>query len=150
MFSADVIKEEEHLNFIKRLETCDNAYYWAIKKNNQIVACFNIANVNAQENSCETGMFFSDTSLKGFQIIIDTLFCSYHLLFNEMNVCCVNAYTNINNKFILALNKFAGFEVKESSGNDFCHQYIDAKLFQEHQQGKNNIRDFLKLLSNQE
>ncbi len=148
MFSTDPIKEEDHLKFIKQLENRDDVYYWAIKQASQIVACFSVTNLNIDESSCETGIFFSDTSLKGFQVILDTLFCSYHLLFNELNIKRVDGYTNVNNKFMLALNQFVGFNVIESSDNDFCHQYIDAKLFQVHQQGKNNIRDFLKLLRN--
>lgn len=149
MFSTDIINEEDHFCFIKQLENRNDAFYWAIQKDNRIVACFNITNVNMQACSCETGMFFSNTSLGGFQIILETFFSSYHLLFCEMGIRRVDVHTNINNKFILVLNQYAGFKQKASSGNNFYHQYIDDKLFLAHQQKKSNIRDFLKLLRNQ-
>jgi UDP-4-amino-4,6-dideoxy-N-acetyl-beta-L-altrosamine N-acetyltransferase len=129
MYSKEEISVEDHFKFIKSLNGRNDRCYWAIFKNGQIVASFNINDINYYDSSCQTGAFYSDISLKGLETVFKVGKASYKLLFEIIGLKKVEAYTHKSNKFILACNDVTGLIIDWNSNDDFLYQYIDIESY---------------------
>lgn len=130
MFTKKVISKENHLKFIESLKGRKDAYYWMALLDGNPVGCYNLTDINYAENTTESGIFFSGTSLADMKANWDFEVNTLEFTFS-LGVETILGHTNVNNQFVLAMNKSLGFVENRREGCDFTDHILTRVRFEE-------------------
>ncbi len=109
MFNTDIIKKEEHYNYIETLINNEKDFYYLIKLKNEMIGVINLKDVDLNVKTCHMGIYANpDSSVNGkgsilLNVIINLAFFSAKLniikleVFEE-NIKAINFY--LKHKFI--------------------------------------------------
>lgn len=143
MYSSEPISESGHLSFIESLKSREDRYYWFVTKQGCLIGSFNITDINNEENSCESGIFFNDVSLRGIEQNIKFAYNTMKFLFTQIGMNKVTGFVKEDNVFNLQINKFLGFAFKESK-NGYQEIYMTKSIFDTIDENSISLRSYLK------
>lgn len=144
MYNTKEIDEASHLSFIDSLSQKNNTYYWAIKRNGNIEGCYNLANIDFFSRTCESGLFFTDTSLTGLKKIWELELNTIEFTFDILGFHQITGYTHSDNSFMLRVNRTMGFKVSDIECGYYICQVMTDEYFNSKIKGKSTFRDFLR------
>lgn len=145
MYNTEPLLLESHLSFIDSLNNRNDRYYWYITKDDKYVGSFNVTDINEEECSCESGIFFKDTSLKGMNCNIRLAFNTICFMFECLGMEKVVGYVKEGNTFNIQMNNFFGFE-KEGCANGYEKISMNKTKFLTIDRESINLRSYLKFI----
>lgn len=143
MYNTEPLLLDDHLAFIESLKTRDDRFYWYITKNDVFVGSFNVTDINQEECSCESGIFFTDTGLSGIEENIKFAFNTLCFMFEELGIEKVTGFVKEDNLFNLQINSFFGFDFVGKE-NGFVRITMNRAEFMKMEKENINLRSYLK------
>lgn len=112
MVNTKIISKKAHVNFIKKMPI-QNAGYWAIKKNGEIIGSISLVDYDPSEKSLVVGNFLKPDFIGSGQGVLANYFMHY-LAFEKVECKKVTAIVKTRNINANRLNSFFGGKVVES------------------------------------
>ena len=111
MTTTDLISLESHMKFIDKLSESTTSAYWAIYRDEQLVAGCSL--VDIRDNGQAQSGIFTDTNLNipGLGAIISI--CSYVMFFEHIGVEKLVGSARKTNDTVIKLNNLVGFDIVE-------------------------------------
>lgn len=121
MASSDIISLNTHLTFIEKLKTSTSSAYWAIYKGDIFIGGCSI--VGLHDGDATSGIFinpeFIGSGIGGVISVYNHLMFFEHLGMNR-----ITGFEKKNNKPVVRLNKFVGYEI-EKEDDEYFYIYIN-------------------------
>ena len=151
MYNTDVITEESHLSFIESLKNKDDRSYWYVTKNGEYIGSYNIIDYCTIDSSCESGIFFKDTSLRSLNDNIIFAKSVYELSFQKLGIELMRGFVKKTNLFMINLTSYFGFSIKECDKDAYIKFEMTKKDFLILLNKRSvNMRDFINFTRNKQ
>ena len=149
MYNTDIISEESHLAFIDSLKNKDDRSYWYVTKDGEYIGSYNIIDYCNINNSCESGIFFKDTSLNSLNDNINFAKSVYDFSFQLLGIELMRGYVKRTNLFMINLTLYLGFSIKEFDKDEYVKFEMTKKDFMGSLNNRNvSMRDFINFKKN--
>lgn len=152
MYNTQPIALDNHLMFIKSLETRTDRYYWMVCVDGKPIGSMNIVDVDINKGTAELGYYMAPEFLG----VGDGVFFIYNVLafaFDVLELVSLYGATNIANKAAAYIDEYYGFVrtgtktiLVNGKEVDFEEHYITSESFNEGREEKTKIENLLKFL----
>jgi UDP-4-amino-4,6-dideoxy-N-acetyl-beta-L-altrosamine N-acetyltransferase len=150
MFNQDIILWEDHLNFIEKLKSSVEAYYWLVAKDEKPIGGINLIHVQTEKRMAEIG-YFLDPEKQGGGLGLDFVFNALKFAFDILGFDIIQGNVMDKNRAAYLLDAFLGFEYKKEyfykiDGIDVKFHYCELTKedFYNNIEIKNDIDYFIK------
>lgn len=152
MYNTQPITLDNHLMFIKSLETRSDRYYWMVFADDKPIGSMNIVDVDMVKGTAELGYYMAPDFLGGG----DGFLFVYNILAFVFDVLGLNSLygaTKENNKAAAYIDEFYGFVrtgkktlLINDKDVDFEEHCLTSQSFNEGRQEKTKIENVLKFI----
>lgn len=111
MYNSDILQRDEHLNFINKLSSRNDCYYWLVCNEEGPVGVMNITSVDAKNDKAELGYYLVPGLCgEGFFFVREC----FYFFFKVLGIKTFYGAVNEDNKEAIMLDEFFGCEFLSS------------------------------------
>ena len=116
MYNTEIISFSSHLEWINNLRNRQDCIYWAILKDNEIIGCIDLTDINLDKKIAEWGFYISN-KFAGIGAVVEYLGLQH--FFNDMNFECIMCRVLEDNKHVYNMHtkKFGFIDASEFTIN---------------------------------
>ncbi len=133
MTTKELIKLDNHLEWIKSLSSKNDCYYFAVLLNAEVVGAVYITDIDKHNNTSYWGLYFTNKT----NPLVST-FSTYYLfeyIFKDLKICTLYLEVQSSNKKALNFDKSLGFK-EYNSNNEYTYMSMTSEKWEDTKSSK--------------
>ena len=119
MHNSDIILEEDHFNFLKKLKNDDSKLFFLLSKDNNYIGVIYFSKIDFKKKKAEFGLY-SNPDIKGVGSVLQEIVCEYAITCLKLTTLTAE----VLEKNISALKLYKKFKFKELSNTTINNKNI--------------------------